>query len=372
MERPDSSKQTQQIVELDTQIDPNVEPEVTALAPTDFNSDINDGDTPKRKPPKRKRPRLLPKLVVGVLLGAGVVAAGYYGHRWWLFNQKYQQTDNANVRAEIYPVTSRIPGIVTQVTVNDNQMVSLGTPLVRLDPRDYQLALTQSRASLEFAKQQAAAAQQNINSNAPVSPPEPSVTSPGNRDAQAARDNFLQAQSAFRQQRDINQQLLKTAQANVTQKQAEVKQAELLISYTNLSALVPGKVANRNVQVGQRILPGQILMEVVQPNPWVVANFKETQIGKIQQGQKAEIRIAAFPSRVFRGKVDSMAATSANRQTPGLRDNNLDNSGDNGNNNRRSDVQLIPVKINFEPESIKGFESRITPGMSADVRVQVK
>ena len=108
MERPDSSKQTQQIVELDTQINPNVEPEVTALATTDFNHDTNDSDIPTRKSPKRKRPRLLPKVILGVLLGAGVVAGGYYGHRWWLFNQKYQQTDNANVRAEIYPETARL------------------------------------------------------------------------------------------------------------------------------------------------------------------------------------------------------------------------------------------------------------------------
>ncbi|NJL09791.1 MAG: biotin/lipoyl-binding protein, partial [Calothrix sp. SM1_7_51] len=187
---------------------------------------------------------------------------------------KYQQTDNASVRAEIYPVTSRIAGIVTEVTASDNQTIASGVPLVKLDPRDYQLALTQLRASLEFAKQQATAAEQNLNSAAPpVNIPEPTLPSPGNLAAQPAqRDNFLQAQSTFKQQRDINQQQLKTAQANIAQRQAEVKQAELLISYTNVNALVPGKVVNRNVQVGQRVLPGQILMEIVQPNPWIVAN----------------------------------------------------------------------------------------------------
>ncbi|NJL09790.1 MAG: hypothetical protein HC908_05100 [Calothrix sp. SM1_7_51] len=88
MERSDSSKQTQQVAQLDTQNSSDAEQQVTALAPNDFHGDITNSDTRSTESPKRKRrPGLLPKVLLGVLLGAGVVASGVYGHRWWLFNQ---------------------------------------------------------------------------------------------------------------------------------------------------------------------------------------------------------------------------------------------------------------------------------------------
>lgn len=143
--------------------------------------------------------------------------------------------------------------------------------------------------------------------------------------------------------------------ATVAQKQAEVKKAELQLSYTNINALVPGKIGNKNVQVVQRVEPGQTLFTVVQPNPWIIGNFPENQLEKIQPGQKADIKIAAFPSRTFAGKVDSIALMPQNNDT--------------NNSVLTNNVRRIPVKITFEPTSIKGYESRITPGMSAVVTV---
>ncbi|MBF1991331.1 HlyD family secretion protein [Fischerella thermalis] len=343
MERLDSVQHAQQATGLEEQKTPVVEQEVTAITPAASNSNV------KTKVPL-SRSRLLPIVVVGVILGAGAIASGIYAYRQWQYAQRFPQTDNAYVTADIYPVTSRISGIVSQIAVNENQVVTPGTLLVKLDPQDYQVSLAQAKASLELAKQQAALAQKKIR-NVPVPVAVPQLSALDNNTQ--ARQNLLQAQAT--QQRDINEQQYKTALATVAQKQAEVKKAELQLSYTNINALVPGKIGNKNVQVGQRVEPGQTLFTVVQPNPWIIGNFPENQLEKIQPGQKADIKIAAFPSRNFAGKVDSIALMPQNNDT--------------NNSVLTNNVRRIPVKITFEPTSIKGYESRITPGMSAVVTV---
>lgn len=359
MERLDSSQQTHSVTELEDQKTPVLTQEVTSITSTDTNSDIN-------KPVARSKRHVQPLTILGVLLGAGAIAAGIYGYRWWQYtSQKYPQTDNAYITANIYPVTARVPGIVTDVTVNDNQVVSPGTVLVKLDPRDYQVSLTQAKASLELAKQQAALARENLNvvaTNTDV--PKPTPANKNTPTPAPNRDKILQTQT-LNQQKEINQQQYKTAQAAIAQKQAEVKTSELQLSYTNITALAPGKIGNKNVSVGQRVQPGQTLFTVVQPGAWIVANFRETQLEKIQPGQKVAIKIPAFPSQKFRGKVDSMSPTSFGK---------VDVPQDNPTPNviKNQDVQRIPVKIVFEPESIRGYESRFTPGMSASVTVETK
>lgn len=359
MEHLDSSQQNQSFAGLEQQ-KPVLEQNVTAITPTDSASDIK-----KPVPPSKRH--LLPKVVLGVLLGVGAVGSGIYAYRSWQNTQQYatkfQETDNAYVTANIQSVTSRISGIVTEVAVNDNQVVSPGDVLVKLDKGDYQVSLTQAKASLELAKQQAALAQGNINdviiNTRVLAESKPASVNKNTQAKQAANTNKRLQTQTINQQRQINQQQYKTALAAVTQKQAEVKKAELQLSYTNITALVAGKVGNKNVSVGQQVQPGQTLITVVQPNPWIIANFKETQLEKIQPGQKVAIKIAAFPNRKFRGKVDSMSPTSFGKVALLPQDNATSNSI------KSQDVQRIPVKIVFEPESIQGYESRITPGMSA-------
>lgn len=364
MESLNSSQQTQQVARLEEQTTSVLDQQVRAITSTASNN-----NNPKPVPPSRRH--LLPKVVLGVLLlGGTTIAGGIYGHRQWLYAQRYQETDNAYVTANIYPVTSRISGTVTEVAVNDNQVVSPGMALIKLDPRDYQASLSEAKASLELAKQQAALAKENAKViTIDIPEPAPVAAKPGTKKGSQAkptanRDSILEIQ-AFNQQKEINEQQYKTAQAVIAQKEAAVKKAELELSYTNISAFAGGKVGNKNVQVGQQVQPGQTLITIVQPNPWIVANFKETQLEKIQPGQKVDIKIAAFGSRKFRGKVDSMSPTSFGRFTP-LSQENASNSIKN------QDVQRIPVKIVFEPESLQGFDSRMTPGMSAVVTVDIK
>ncbi|RUR86122.1 HlyD family secretion protein [Chlorogloeopsis fritschii PCC 9212] len=367
MERLNSSQNTQQVAGLEEQNTPVLEQEVmSAITPSDSGRDSTKKVSPFSK-------RLLPVVVLGVLLGAGAIASGIYAYRRWQYTQINLQTNNAYVTADIHPVTSRISGVVTKVAVSDNQAVSRGMVLVELDPRDYQISLAQAKASLELAKQQANLAQTKIK-NAANSPlvlqlSEPRPQNPANKNTQTNKNNLSQLQ-AFTQQRELNEQQYKTAQAAIAQKQADLKKAELELSYTKITALVDGKIGNRNVQVGQRIEPGQTLFTIVQPNPWIIANFQETQLEKIQPGQNVDIKIPAFHSRTFQGKVDSMYPTSSMFAFPP--EDIPPDERPPVNAIRNSDMQQIPVKIVFDPNSIQGYESRITPGMSAMVTVKTK
>ncbi|GAA6620933.1 HlyD family secretion protein [Scytonema sp. NUACC26] len=370
MESLNSSQQTQQVTGLDEQ--GTLVSQQDAIATNSTQTTIHH---------KKSSVNLLPKVTIGLLLGTGAIASGVYGYRSWQFAQKYQVTDNAFISANIQPVTSRLSGIVTEIAINDNQMVSPGSVLVKLDPRDYEVSLSQAKASLELAKQQAAQVRENMKAVAitTVSIPEPVTTKPTkketrvgkstNKNKQVKQSDRTQKVSSLAnaaRQKEIDDQKYKTALAAIAQKEADLKKAQLELSYTKITALLPGKIGNKNVQVGQQVQPGQTLITVVQPNPWIVANFKETQLEKIQPGQKVDIKMTAFPSHKFHGTVESMSPTSFGRFTP------LPQEGNTPSSTKNVDEQRIPVKIVFEPESIRGFESRLSPGMSATVTVDLK
>jgi membrane fusion protein (multidrug efflux system) len=98
--------------------------------------------------PKRKRPTGL--ILAG--LGVGALAAGTFGYHYWQYASTHQDTDNATVAGNIHQVSSRIPGTVSQVLVDDNQLVQPGQLLVKLDPRDYESKVQQAAAALENAR----------------------------------------------------------------------------------------------------------------------------------------------------------------------------------------------------------------------------
>ncbi len=360
MESLDSPQQKKQVAQLDERDNPVDEHQVTAITPVEVESE-DVGSTKRR----RSLPRnLLPKLAIGAFLGATAIAGAVYTYRWVQYNRVHLSTDNAYTSADIYPVSSRVSGVVTQVMVKDNGTVNPGMVLFKLDPRESQVSLAKAKAGLNLAKQQAEVARENINNVPSIPRPVGAIggTTPGQLKPPVIN---LEPNS---KQIEVNRQQYKATLAAIAQKEAEVKEAELKLSYANVTALVPGQVSNSNIRVGQPIQPGQTLVEIVQPNPWIVANFKEEELERIQPGQKAEIKIAAFPSRKFIGRVESISSNPINRvvtpspqTTPG------------GNySNAASNIGRIPVKIVFEPESLKDFQSRIAPGMSADVIISTK
>jgi membrane fusion protein, multidrug efflux system len=216
---------------------------------------------------------------------------------------------------------------------------------------DYQVAQAEKNAAdqgVQEAQAQLEQAQQGVNSaNAKL----------------AATKSELRQVSANAQQTAANRASYAAAQAKVAQAQAALDDARQQFSYTQITAPTSGKIGSKSVEVGQRVQSGTSLMAVVGNDYWITANFKETQLGKIKPGETVEVKIDAFGDRTFVGKVDSISPASGAEFAllpP-----------DNATGNFTKIVQRIPVKILLDPQSIKGYESRITPGMSAVVSVEL-
>lgn len=154
------------------------------------------------------------------------------------------------------------------------------------------------------------------------------------------------------------------AGAAIASAQASLSDAQLQLSYTAIAAPADGTIGRKSVEVGQRVQSGTPLMAIVSNDIWVVANFKETQLEKMQNGQPVEVELDAFTHHKFTGRVDSISPASG-AQFALL-------PPDNATGNFTKVVQRIPVKIIFARDSVQGYESRITPGMSAVVSVEFK
>lgn len=174
----------------------------------------------------------------------------------------------------------------------------------------------------------------------------------------------LQQAQAGQAQTQANRNQYQASLAAVTKAQAQLRNAQLQLSYTTIAAPITGTVGNKNVEAGQRVQTGTPLMAVVDGRSWVVANFKETQLQDMHPGDRAQIKLDAFPKHPFQGYIESLSPASGSQFAllpP-----------DNATGNFTKVVQRIPVRVRFDPRSIKGYETRIAPGMSAVVTVTLK
>lgn len=227
----------------------------------------------------------------------------------------------------------------------------------------YRVAVAEQQTAnqgVQQAKAKLARAQQGVlQAQAQVAQAQQGVTQ-AQAELASAIGNLQQAQ-AKGQQTQVNRAQYEAARAAISQSAANLKDAQLQLSYTNIVAPVSGTVGDKTVEVGQKIQAGTPLMAIVSNDYWVVANFKETQLRKMRPGQKVEIKIDAFGNHTFTGHLQSISpASGANFSLL---------PPDNATGNFTKIVQRIPVKVTFDPQSIKGYESRITPGMSAVVNV---
>jgi membrane fusion protein (multidrug efflux system) len=142
---------------------------------------------------------------------------------------------------------------------------------------------------------------------------------------------------------------------------AALDTARLQVDYTFIRAPNSGRVAKKNVEVGQRLQPGQPVMAVVDEQVWVVANFKESQLARLRAGEKVAITVDALAGREFTGTVESFA--------PGTGAEFSLLPPDNSTGNFTKVVQRVPVKILFSPAALAEAGPRFTPGLSADVSV---
>jgi membrane fusion protein, multidrug efflux system len=298
-----------------------------------------------------------------VLAAVGLVWGGMKLFR--SFN--YVETDNAQIVGDIYPVIPRVPGKVIEVSAKDNQHVAKGDVLARIDPSDYQIRRDMASAALMSARAAVSAAKASITAaSASATKLEADLRRSRNLQKQdviskAELDAAQAGATASVAQQAASKDQYEAALAQVKLKEAELKNAELQLSWTELTAPASGHVSKKNVQPGQYVAPGQQLIAIVGSSElWVVANFKETQLEHVRPGQPVIITVDAFPGKEFTGHVQSISAGTGAQFTllpP-----------DNASGNFVKVTQRVPVKIMFD----KHPEEPLAAGMNVIVEVKVK
>ncbi len=344
-------------------------PELPRVTPVPAEKPTQTGSTGGEAPHS-------PRVRRGAKLGAGVlallVAAGYGSFHWWSYTRTWVTTDNAYIAGHIHTVSTRIAGNVTEVLVAENQDVAAGTVLARLDASDLKVEQDKALAALAQAEAQVAQVRAQVSRDE-------ALAHKTQLDFDRAERLFREANSAIsKQEFDTAKAELDSARASLNATKAAVVAAEaqakaataqladvkLQLTYTEILAPAAGRIGRKNVEVGNRVQPGQALLAVVQPTVWVTANFKETQLDRLRAGQPVTLTVDSFAGHEFSGRIESIAPASG-AQFALL-------PPDNATGNFTKIVQRVPVKIVFDESSVQGFSGRISPGMSAVVRVKVR
>lgn len=346
-----------------------------------------------------------------IILALLLIGGGWFGYTKYKHAQHHEDTDDAQISADISPVIPRIAGYISEIKVADNQYVHRGDTLLVLDNRDYLIRLQQAEAALGIARTNrgsaeasSTAARANIaTSRASVGTIDAQIESAKvtawragedyNRYANLIKDHSITQQQyeqalaakqlADKQVEILQQQKLQASQqtnavasqsnasasqvdvanATIKSREVEVEAAKLNLSYTIITAAQDGLVSRINVQPGQFVQAGQPLFNIVHSEAvWVIGNFKETQLNKMAVGQKVTIKADAFPKHKFEAVVSSFAPATGS--TFALL------PPDNASGNFVKVVQRVPVKIEFTDKT-DTLIKRLRPGMSvfADVHL---
>ncbi|EON10982.1 HlyD family secretion protein [Pandoraea sp. SD6-2] len=332
-----------------------------------------------------------------ILLGAlalGVVAALGWGGHWWFAGRFIESTDDAYLQADSMTVAPKVGGYVTEVLVRDNETVTVGQPLVRLDGRQYQAAydeaqatvvareadvaraqaersqhsatIAQARAELDSARANAAYSSGQVKRYVPLvaTGAETDERLAELRNASARADASLKSNEASLQaserQTDTLTAALAQAKAQLTVAQASARKADLDLADTVVKSTLAGRVGDRAVRVGQFAQPGTRLLTVVPVQSlYLTANFKETQVGRMRPGQPVTVHVDALPGEPIHGVVDSLS--------PGTGAQFALLPAQNATGNFTKIVQRVPVRIRLDvPASLR---SVLLPGLSVTADV---
>src|SRR5438045_3102627 len=336
------------------------------------------------------------RAALALAVALGVAAAASFGHYYLTSGRYLETTDDAYVKADSTIIAPKVSGYIAQVLVNDNQPVTAGQVLAKIDDLDFRAALSQARADVAAAE----AAERNLDAQIALQQP---IIEQGTADVAAAEANLkfaqeeqarydglmktgsgtvqraqqtdaaLRASNAQLQrakagllaaERKVDVLTTQRAQAVAQRDRASAveQQAALNLSYTTVTAPVGGTVGARSLRVGQFVQAGTQLMAVVPLDAvYVVANFKETQLTHVRNGQPVELTIDGFHGTRLRGHDDSLSPAS------GLEFALL--PPDNATGNFTKIVQRVPVKIVLDDHNLKGL---LRPGMSAAPTVNTK
>lgn len=281
------------------------------------------GKEPEKKPTK---PFKWTPFKIGLLIVIAVVLI-VVGTIYLINANNRATTDDAYTAGHLHYISSRVTGTVVAVLVDDNEFVKQGQVLVKLDPRDYQVKVDQARANYLKTK---------------------------------ANDDRIKA---VKGDGAISKQDYDLSAAALLVDSATLEDALDQLSYCTICAPTDGYVGNKAVELGNRVEVGGALLDIVQDD-WVLGNYKETQIGHMLPGQRAVINVDAVPDHTFYGWVDSFS--------PGSGSTFALLPSDNATGNFTKIVQRVPIKIVFDQESTRGYESRLVPGLSVEISVDLK
>jgi len=333
-----------------------------------------------------RKPAVRVSLVLLVLL---LVAAGL-GYRYYL--SIFVSTDDAYVDGHVGVISPRVPGMVTQVQVDNNYAVQAGRVLLTLDPTDYQVALKQAEAALGRLRQEMQERYVKVaTADSKVAQREANFHQAEIDKARYTnlferrtipKEALDRVETRFRVNRAEVEQAkreLKEALANIggstqipleeqpaiKEAKAQVEQARLNLEYCQVKAEIDGYITKRQVQPGNWVRPGQPLMMLVPLDwreLWIQANYKETQLTHVHLGQPATVTIDSYPGLKFKGRVDSiMSGTGAafSLLPP-----------ENATGNWVKVVQRIPVKVVLEPPYPENKPLRL--GMSTQTTIDTR
>ena len=356
-------------------------------------------------------------------LAAALVVTLTANWNLWEGGRAEQATDDASVRGDLTPLSTKVAGIVRDVKVADYQQVHKGDLLFELQDDDYQAQVAQATAAVEAAK---AAIGNNVRqrslqdaridraregidqANAQIAAAQAGISAAQADVARTASERqrqeaLLATQATTKQhvetavadqQRFAAQETSRSADlqqaktglrsneiaveaerrskavlesqeqqlfADLQAKQAALAVAKINLGYTKIFAPADGIVGERQVRPGQLVSPGTQVVTFVADTKWIQANYRETQLTHMKVGDPAEIRIDAYPGNVFRGRVQEIAPASGSQFAllP----------PDNATGNYTKVVQRVPVKIAFDDSS---QASRLRPGLSVVVTVRTK
>jgi membrane fusion protein (multidrug efflux system) len=327
--------------------------------------------------------------VLLVVVVIAILAAIIPGYNYYKYFESHVSTDDAYVDGTVGLVSSRIPGTVTKIYVEDNWRVKGGQLLLQLDPRDYEVRVNQAQAQLERARQsvdqlyaqlQAAQAGYNLaNSQLNQAKIDYQRAQALRAEGVISRENYDQANTAYRvalADRALAEHQVQQAQAAlgsnedhsrydrpiVQQANAALEAAQLNLSYTQIRAPFDGIVTRKTVHAGNRIQAGEPLLAIVPVDRlYVTANFKETQLTDVRVGQAADVTLDIYPNYVYKAHVDSISSGTgaAFALLP----------PENATGNWVKVVQRVPVKVvlNQPPPADKPLRM----GLSAEVTIDI-
>ncbi|WP_313030738.1 HlyD family secretion protein [Soonwooa sp.] len=309
-------------------------------------------------------------LLAWILIIAGV--AGMLS--FYLFSRKNVTTNDAQIEQYITPVSSKVSGFIKEVKFKENQFVKKGDTLLIIDNREFKNQVNIAEANLQATTETVKTVQSGVNTkesdskiiDAKISSAKIDIwkteqdynryknlleqNAATEQQFENIKASYEQAKAnllALQQQKNAikasaNEQQTRVAplQSQIQQSSASLNNAKLFLSYTVVTAPYDGWVGKKTIQEGQLIKEGQALVQIVSKEKWIIANFKETQLGEIDQNKEVTITADAFPNIEFKGKIESISPASGSQFSLV--------KPDNATGNFVKIEQRFPVKIILE------------------------